>query len=166
MMDRRQLGLMAAGAVAVLLFLVAAVFPLRRDVRRLREELPTLARDAKRMAQLAKEYKQLQADDRTLEGWLQSRESEFSLFSYVTRISRAQRISVASLQPSSRDMGDGWRLETVDVSLQDVRLSALVKFMHALTVPENVVQIDDFNMRGDSRKINVTFEVQTLGRDK
>ena len=163
-MERRQLGIVIAGAAAVLLFILTIVLPLRRDVQALHRKMPDLTQDAEVMSKLAEEYHQLEADDATLQRWLRSRQPEFALIPYVTQIARNQGLKLASLQPSSRTLGGDWELEIVEVSIQDVSLSALVKFLYALTKPDNVVQIDRFNMRGDARKISVTFQAQTLVR--
>lgn len=163
-MERRQLWIGVAGAVAVVLFVMVIIRPMRRDVRRLEAALPQLNAEVEQMAQLAEQYKQLEADEETLRRWLQMRQPEFALFTYVTRVSQSQRLKLASLQPSARALGNGWQLETVEIAIQDVSLSALVKFLYALMSPENVVQIDRFTMRGDARKVSVTFEAQTLVR--
>ncbi len=161
-MTRNQRVLLFAAVATVVVFWFAVIGPIRADVRVLKQGLPEIQQQFAEMVDLYDAYQRLHVSERTLEEWVSGRPANFGLFAHVTEVAQRQGLVPASLRPSARPLSDLWQLERVKVELQDVSLSTLIGFLHALTAPQNVVRVDAFELRGSPSGMNVTLEVQTL----
>ena len=160
--SRQSRIILLVGLVGVVLLWFAVTGPARTDVGRLREELPRYESEYTEMQSLYASYQQLRGEDRALEQRVRERDENFALFAHVTEVAQRQGLQLASLRPSARPVTDLWQVERVKVELEDVPLAALVTFLHALTVPNAVVRIDGFELRGGGTGLNVSFEARTL----
>lgn len=161
-MDRRTQVLFGAAAGIALLFWFAVVAPLHAATGDLRKSMPQYRKDLHEMQGLHRTFQQLRVDAQELERRIAERPENFALFAFVSGVAKQQGLTLASLQPSARPVGDRWQLERVEVKLEGVSFRALVSLLQALTDPAHMVHIDRFVLRGGREGLNVTFEAQTL----
>jgi hypothetical protein len=122
----------ALATVVIVLWLIATTLADRRET--LAAQIAASRRDLEAMSGVRDSLLRLRAENDAVERKLASLGPDFSLFSHLEGVTRStlSRERVAAMNPSSRDLAEGMKEESVELRLVGVSLRELVTFLYAV----------------------------------
>jgi hypothetical protein len=128
--ERVLVGLGAAAAVVVVIWLVAGALAERRAT--LYAQIAASERDVTEMGRLRDRYLQLRAERDVVRRKLERGGADFSLFSHLEGVARdvVTRDRIAAMNPSTRTVAEDLQEEDVEMRLSGVSLRELVSLLY------------------------------------
>jgi hypothetical protein len=128
--ERVLVGLGAAAAVLVVIWLVAGALAERRAT--LYAQIAASERDVLEMGRLRDRYLQLRAERDVVRRKLERGGADFSLFSHLEGVTRdvVSRDRIAAMNPSTRTVAEDLQEEDVEMRLSGVSLRELVSLLY------------------------------------
>lgn len=168
-LSRRERFALAAGLLFVIGFLFhqLLVDPFLTKKQRLERSLQIKASNVLEMKLLQKQYQQVSANKRDIMGRLQTRNPEFSLFTFVEQQIDTVRMKerVTSIKPNVSDYQEGIRQSIIDLKIEGIVLAQLVDFLASIESFDKVVFVERIVVQSNSREdglLDVMLSVLTF----
>lgn len=165
---RERMVLVAGGAVAVVILLLAlVVFPLLDKRSQLARGIEAREKALVEMRDLQARYRDLHGKANVLLEQLGSREADFSLFSFLEQMAARSEIkkNIAYMKPSDTSTDGPFKETLVEMKLQEVTLKQLVDFLVLVEVPEKIVALKRISIQENSQTkgaLDVIMQVVSL----
>ena len=165
--------MLAVGVVLVIGVLLhqLVVDPFLTRKHRVERSLQIKAANVVEMKLLQEQYQKISANHRDIMIRLQSRNPEFSLFTFVERQIDTFRMKarVASINPSVSEFQEGVRQSIIDLKIEGIVLAQLVDFLASIESFNEVVYVERIVVQSSSAEDGlldamlsiVTFEVES-----
>lgn len=133
-----------AGAISLVLLLWLGIYePLTDSLARLDRDLRIAGRDATAIAELAQRHAVLEAEV----GKLQKKAGKgtaHSLFAQLESLTVpvVGREHISSMNPTTRDLDDGFRQEAIDMRLEGISSHRLIRLLHAIEIRQAGMKVD------------------------
>jgi general secretion pathway protein M len=142
---KRERYFMWAGAGCLVLFLTVqfVVFPFFDKKERLENQLKTKQKDLDEIVRLRAEYATYEKGSQGIQRALSSRKKGFTLFSFLEEAAGAAEVKehIKYMKPSSTSSTGPYKESTVEMKLEGITLEQLVKYLHRIESPEDLVNI-------------------------
>ncbi|GAB4344658.1 MAG: hypothetical protein Kow0089_21320 [Desulfobulbaceae bacterium] len=159
------------GGAVVLVFLVFrfGVFPLLDQRDRLRRGITAREAALVEMRDLQAKYRELYSRANVLQEQLASRQSGFSLFSFLEQMAAKSEVkkNISYMKPSETVDEGPFKEVLVEMKLQAITLRQLVDFLTLVESPENVVAIKRIAIQENKKEegsLDVILQVVSLDR--
>lgn len=166
---REKLALcLAAGAIALFLVFHLAIFPFLQRQDRIARQIQAGTEALSEMQSLQSEYEELLQRGNRLEARLVSRKKGFSLFSFVEALAGQTGVKahIAYMKPSTGRRRDGrFEVSQVEMKLKDIDLGQLVRYLHKVESPTNLVYVTRLSILKSGKKedrIDAVMQVETI----
>jgi hypothetical protein len=120
------------------------------------------------MLQVKSQWETFQASRKEAEGILRQRGEDFTLLTYLERVSREAGIEkkIRYMKPVSlSDKGELYKPECIEMQLEDIDIQRLVEFLYKIEQSKNLLIVDRAKIRpvtkGSERSIELTLQVRT-----
>ena len=167
--DRRVLFI---GGAFVLLFLVMqmVVLPLIDERKRLQKGIAAREKGLIEMKELQDRYRDLHSKANTLSDQLGSRDSNFSLFSFLEQNAAKAKVkkNIAYMKPSEVADDGPFKEIFVEMKIQTVTLRQLVDFLKLVESSENIVALKRISIQENKKEkqtLDVILQVVSLDRN-
>ncbi len=166
--EQRLVGIFAAWFAAVLCYNLI-IEPLAGGRRRLESEITSLRRDIGTMATLASRISVAESGKAGRTAKRSALSKDFSLFSFVDKVTAAslRPESVASMNPSRRELDDGSVESIVELKLSQVSLAEVVAMLRGMQEAAQPVFVKRFDMKkryDDRNRFDIVVVTAALSR--
>jgi general secretion pathway protein M len=169
-LNRREKISVGAGAAALFIFLLLelVVFPLSGKSNRLSRTLAVRQQQLEQIRLLQAEYRQTAAKAEQEQRFIKLRPRGFTLFSFLEMLAGQTGVKshIAYMKPTSTTKKNSrYRLSTVEMKLQQITMSQLLSYLHAVETSRDMIAIKRLSISKDEQKadlINTIFQVETL----
>lgn len=170
--SRRDRMVIGAGGTIVLIFLILqlGIFPLLDKRNQLRRGIETREQALVQMRDLQIKYRELHSKANLLLDQLGTRETNFSLFSFLEQMAAKTEVkkNIAYMKPSSIASDGPFRETMVEMKLQEVTLKQLVDFLILVEAPEKIVALKRISIQENTQTkgaLDVIMQVVSLDRN-
>lgn len=166
---REQAGLAAAAAVIFLFILIKLIFtPVVNTKNRIKESLSAKEIELKEMITLKTEYDALKKSSELSEKNFLSRDSSFTLFSFLDNLAGSAGIkeNISYMKPTTtKNPGSERKKSTVEMKLQDITLNQLTTYLHGIETSKNMVFVKRLSISKKGKQdgfITVVLQAETF----
>ena len=151
----------------ILLFYHLAIAPARERIKILEERIKAREEDLAEMAIIRSDYLRLADTIEFVEEGLAARGEDFSLFSFLERLTVESGIKerLLSMRPRERHLSDYYKESIVEIRLKDIEMGELIDYLYRIENPPRFLTVNNLRLkpqRASPGKIEVSFEVSTL----
>jgi len=169
-LNKREKISVGVAAVAIFIFLLLQflVFPLSEKGDRLSRMLAVRQQQLEQIRLLQAEYRQTAAKAEQEQRFIKLRPRGFTLFSFLEMLAGQTGVKshIAYMKPTSTTKKDSpYRLSTVEMKLQEITMSQLLAYLHAIETSRDMIAIKRLSISKDDQNaglINTIFQVETL----
>ncbi len=165
--SRERRMVQAAGAVSLVLLIWLGFYePISDSLTRLDRDLRIARRDASAISELAQRHATLEAEVHELQKKT-GKGTAHSLFAQLESLTVpvVGREHIVSMNPTTRDLDDGFRQEAIDMRLEGISSHRLIRLLHAIEVRTAGMNVDRTSFKRqykDSALLDVTIVVTRL----
>ncbi|MDD5205714.1 MAG: hypothetical protein PHS17_09845 [Desulfobacterales bacterium] len=159
---------LAGLAVIGILYYLLVVSPALSKKTKLEEYIGRKKADVTSMLQVKNQWETFQAARKEAEGILRRRGEDFTLLTYLERVSRESGIEkkIRYMKPISlSDKEEPYKPECIEMQLEDIDIQRLVEFLYKIEQSKNLLIVDRAKIRlvtkGSERSIELTLQVKT-----
>lgn len=159
---------LAGIAVIGIIYYLLIVAPALSKKTKLEEYIGRKKTDVTSMLQVKNQWESFQAARKEAEGILRKRGEDFTLLTYLERVSRESGIEkkIRYMKPISlSDKEESYKPECIEMQLEDIDIQRLVEFLYKIEQSKNLLIVDRAKIRpvskGSERSIELTLQVKT-----
>lgn len=168
--DREKIFVFTGAASIVFLFLwLGVIRPYRQGMELTRVRIASRQRQLAQVRQLQQEYFSLQRGLDTAEKKLTGADQDFSLFSFVEKVTNriGIRDNLVSMRPQTPQVQGDYREESVEIHLDRIDLAQLVRFLYAVDTSGAALRTKSMRLKprfDNKAQLNAVLVIASLQR--
>ena len=162
--SERLLVLTAGALLALALFYLLVVSPIRGAAASAARRVTTAEQELEVVRRLRREYDEVHGRLVTVEERIRSG-PRGEIFTTLEKLAGDSAVKIDSMEPRSSPASDAYRETKVQVTLKSVTLAQLVNYLHRIDASEQVLSIKSLRIRARKDKpdlLDVTFTVSSF----
>jgi len=161
----RVLVAIAGGAVSFILIVFMLIMPIVDMADRTAQRLDNAEQQIIAMARLSREYAGLDARLAGVEQRITSQRGQQNIRTLLENLARESAVRINSMEERQAGSSDDYRETKVEVSLKNVSLNQVVKYLHNIETSPQQLSVKSLRIKGrldQSQLLDVSFSVSSF----